>query len=162
MNLKDFMDSWHIVQTENRLHRILLLGLGLTNVLTALAVLRTDHTVVLVPPTLSSEIEVSRSEASSGLKEAWGLFLAELLGNVTPANAEFIQSSVGPLLASDIYRNVMDTLSEQINALKIDRIAISFKPRQVFYEKETDKVFVTGDSVSQGPNSHPDSRSRTY
>jgi conjugal transfer pilus assembly protein TraE len=162
MKLKDFMDSWHLVQTENRLHRKLLIGLAMTNVLTALAVLRTERSVVLVPPGLSSEVEITRRQASSALKESWGLYLAELIGNVTPANAEFIQSSLGPLLASDIYRTVMEALAEQIHALKADRVTISFKPRQVFYEKETDTVFVTGDHVSQGPNSHPDIRSRTY
>lgn len=41
-------------------------------------------------------------------------------------------------------------------------MAVSFKPKQVFYEAETDKVFVTGDHVSQGPNSHPEIRGRTY
>ena len=66
------------------------------------------------------------------------------------------------LLAPGIYRAVTEALSEQIHALKVDRIAVSFRPRQVFYEKETDRVFVTGDHISQGPNSHPDIRSRTY
>ena len=55
-----------------------------------------------------------------------------------------------------------DALSEQIQDLKADRISVSFRPHQVFYEKETDKVFVSGDHVSQGPNSHPDIRGRTY
>jgi len=117
---------------------------------------------VLVPPNLSGEVEITRNEASSELKESWGLYLAELLGNVTPATAEFIQSAIGPLLSADIYRSVMDAMSEQINALKMDRIAISFKPRQVFYEKDSDKIFVTGELSSQGPNSKPDVRNRTY
>lgn len=51
---------------------------------------------------------------------------------------------------------------DEIQQLKDERIAMSFKPRQVFYEAETDRIFVSGDHVSQGPNSQPDIRQRTY
>lgn len=162
MKLSQFLESWRIVQAENRLHRVLLIGLVVSNAISALAALRTERAVVLVPPNLSREVEITRNEASGELKESWGLYLAELLGNVTPAAAEFIRSAIGPLLSADIYRSVMDAMAEQINALKMDRIAISFKPRQVFYEKDSDKVFVTGELSSQGPNSKPDVRNRTY
>jgi conjugal transfer pilus assembly protein TraE len=162
VKLSQFLESWRIVQAENRLHRVLLVGLVVTNAVSALAALRTERAVVLVPPNLAREVEITRNAASSELKESWGLYLAELLGNVTPATAEFIQSAVGPLLSAEIYRPVMDAMSEQINALKMDRVAISFKPREVTYEKETDKVFVTGELSSQGPNAKPDVRNRTY
>ena len=162
MKLSQFLASWRIVQAENRLHRILLVGLVVSNAVSALAALRTERAVVLVPPTLAREVEITRNDASSELKESWGLYLAELLGNVTPATAEFIRNAMGPLLSADIYRSVMDAMAEQINALKMDRVSISFKPRQVSYEKESDKVFVTGELSSQGPNSKPDVRNRTY
>jgi conjugal transfer pilus assembly protein TraE len=162
VKLSQFLESWRIVQAENRLHRVLLIGLIVSNAISAPAALRTERAVVLVPPNLSREVEITRNEASGELKESWGLYLAELLGNVTPATAEFIRSAIGPLLSADIYRSVMDAMAEQISALKMDRIAISFKPRQVFYEKESDKVFVTGELSSQGPNSKPDVRKRTY
>jgi len=162
VKLTQFLESWRIVQAENRLHRVLLIGLVVSNAISALAALRTERAVVLVPPNLSREVEITRNEASGELKESWGLYLAELLGNVTPATAEFIRNAIGPLLSADIYRSVMDAMAEQINALKMDRIAISFKPRQVFYEKESDKVFVSGELSSQGPNSKPDVRNRTY
>jgi hypothetical protein len=57
-----------------------LVGLVITNGISALAALRTERTVVLVPPTLTQEVEITRNTASSELKESWGLYLAELLG----------------------------------------------------------------------------------
>lgn len=162
MKLTQLLESWSLVQAENRLHRVVLVGLVITNGLSALAALRTERTVVLVPPTLTQEVEITRNTASSELKEAWGLYLAELLGNVTPATAEFISKALAPLLSTDIYRAVMDALSEQINALKMDRVATSFKPRQVSYEQETDKVFVSGELTAQGPNAKAETRHRTY
>jgi conjugal transfer pilus assembly protein TraE len=162
VKLGQFLESWRIVQAENRLHRIVLLGLIVTNGLSALSALRTERAVVLVPPNLDKEIEITRNTASSELKESWGLYLAELLGNVTPTNADFIGKAITPLLSAELYRSVMDALSEQVNALKIDRVATSFKPRQVAYEQETGKVFVTGELTTQGPNARAETKNRTY
>ncbi|MVF23683.1 TraE protein [Methylocaldum sp. BRCS4] len=162
MKLTQLLESWNLVQAENRLHRVVLVGLVITNGISALAALRTERTVVLVPPTLTQEVEITRNTASSQLKEAWGLYLAELLGNVTPATSEFITKALAPLLSTDLYRAVMDAMAEQINALKMDRVATSFKPREVSFEKATDKVFVSGELTTQGPNSKAETRNRTY
>ena len=35
-------------------------------------------------------------------------------------------------------------MTDQIKAIKMDRVAISFTPRHVAYEAETNKVFVSG------------------
>ena len=86
--------------------------------------------------------------------------MAELLGNVTPTNADFIGKAITPLLSAELYPSVMDALSEQVNALKIDRVATSFKPRQVTYEQATGKVFVTGELTTQGPNAKADGNRR--
>jgi conjugal transfer pilus assembly protein TraE len=131
-------------------------------VITSLAAWRTERSIILVPPSLTQEVEVTRSQASSEFKESWGLFLAELLGNTTPANADFLKTAVEPLLAPDIYRSVLDAMSDQIKAIKMDRVAISFTPRHVDYEAETNKVFVSGELKSQGPSSKPDVKPRTY
>lgn len=162
MKLSQLLESWRIVQAENRLHRVVLIGLVISNTISALAALRTERAVVLVPPNLTKEVEITRNTASSELKESWGLYLAELLGNVTPATSEFIANALAPLLSTEIYRSVMDAMSEQISAIKMDHVATSFKPRQVSYEKETDKVFVTGELTTQGPNSKAETRNRTY
>jgi conjugal transfer pilus assembly protein TraE len=162
VKLTQLLESWRIVQAENRLHRVVLIGLVITNGISALAALRTERAVVLVPPNLTKEVEITRNTASSELKESWGLYLAELLGNVTPATSEFIANALAPLLSTEIYRSVMDAMSEQISAIKMDHVATSFKPRQVSYEKETDKVFVTGELTTQGPNSKAETRNRTY
>ena len=36
-------------------------------------------------------------------------------------------------------------VTNQIKAIKMDRVAISFTPRHVAYETETNKVFVSGE-----------------
>ncbi len=162
MKLTEFLQTWEGHETENRLSRVIILGLLVICIVTSLAAWRTERSIILVPPSLSGEVEVTRTSASSEFKESWGLFLAELLGNTTPANADFLKTAIEPLLAPEIYRTVLDAMTDQIKAIKMDRVAISFTPRHVDYEAETNKVFVTGELKSQGPSSKPDIKPRTY
>jgi hypothetical protein len=69
---------------------------------------------------------------------------------------DFLKIAIEPLLAPEIYRTVLDAMTDQIKAIKMDRGAISFTPRHVAYEAETNKVFVSGELKSQGPSSKPD------
>lgn len=162
MNFRDFFAGWDGVLRENRLYRFTVTGLICINILTALAALRTERSVILVPPGLTEETEVSRNRASQNFKEAWGMFVAQLLGNVTPGNVEFVRQSLSPMLSSGIYRSVMSGMAAQIEEIKREQVSLSFNPKEVLYEPETDKVFVTGMLRMQGPGSKPVDRQRTY
>ena len=56
----------------------------------------------------------------------------------------------------------MEVIEKQIMELKLDRITLSFKPREVVYEPETDKVFISGIQTSSGPGGKPKQKPRTY
>ena len=98
MTLADFLATWRGLTLENRLHRLAVLGLIGTNLITAVALLRADHTVVLVPPVLEGQVSVARESASQEVKEAWALYVAELLGNVSPSSAELSRRRSIPCL----------------------------------------------------------------
>ena len=102
MKLSEFLRTWEGLETENRFSRAIILGLLGVCVITSLAAWRTERSIILVPPTLTQEVEVTRTAASREFKESWGLFLAELLGNTTPANADFLKSAIEPLLAPEM------------------------------------------------------------
>jgi len=162
VKLQRFLESWRGVQWENRVWRIVALGLIMTNLITAGTLALTERTVVLVPPVLDAEAAIGRTRASAELKTGWGLYLAQLLGNVTPANAEFLKTAVAPILDASIYREVMAAIGVQVNELKLDRVALSYEPKEIAYEAQTDKVFVTGTQTSAGPVGQPQKRVRTY
>lgn len=162
MTLADFLATWRGLTLENRLHRLAVLGLIGTNLITAVALLRADHTVVLVPPVLEGQISVTRERASQEVKEAWALFVAELLGNVSPSGAEFIQQAVDPLLAPALRRPVLEVMAEQIREIQRERVSMSFNVRAIAYDPPTDKVFVTGVQTTSGPGGKPVARTRTY
>lgn len=157
-----FRETWDSTRRENGFYRWLIGGLVATNLLTAFAALQTEQRIILSPMALNERVEILRNRASAQYKQAVGLSTALLLGNVTPGNVDFIKESLEPLLAAAIYRPVMEALSDQIRAIKLDNISIAFEPKEVLYERETDKVFVTGQLTTQGPSSKPDIKTRTY
>ena len=162
MNLVRFRQTWQRLVTENRFHRGLLSALLATNLLTLIALLQAERTVVLVPPILESQVNVARASASQEVKEAWGLFVTELLGNVTPTNAPFLRQTLEPLLSPNLRRAVAAILDDQVEALQRDRVSVRFAPELVQYESGTDRVRVSGKQVITGPGADPVTRPRTY
>ena len=89
---------------------------------------------------------------------------SELLGNVTPANVDFIADRLGPLLDPKIYHQVIDAVHANAEELRNDRVTMRFEPRRVNFERSTGKVYVTGRSyVRQGTSLESEKSSeRTY
>jgi len=162
MTLADFLATWRGLTLENRLHRLAVLGLIATNLLTAVALLRAERTVVLVPPLLEGQVSVARAAASQEVKEAWALFVAELLGNVSPAGAEFLERALDPLLAPSLRRSVLEVLAEQVREIQRERVSMRFTVRELLYDPARDTVFVTGIQTTTGPGGKPVARPRTY
>jgi len=162
VTLADFLATWRGLTLENRLHRLAVLGLIGTNLVTAAALLRAERTVVLVPPLLEGPVSVARASASQEVKEAWALFVAELLGNVSPAGAEFLEQALDPLLAPALRRPVLEVMGEQVREIQRERVSMTFQPRAISYDADRDRVFVTGIQTTSGPGSRPEARARTY
>jgi conjugal transfer pilus assembly protein TraE len=105
---------------------------------------------------------VARESAAREVKDAWALYLAELLGNVSPGNAEFLQRALEPLLAPELRRAVTAVMAYQVRKIQRENVTLTYLPRSVLYEPETDRVFVTGAQTSAGPAGKPQARVRTY
>lgn len=162
MHLKNFNRSWGATLKASAIKDVLIVALLVTNALAVIGWFRSEETVVLVPFTLTESAEVSASTASKSYKEAYALAVAELVGNVTPGNADFVLQRIGDILSPDVYREVKERVSEQIADIKADSLSVSFEPRQVIHEPETDKIFVFGRFKSVGPSGEPRSFMRTY
>ncbi|MBK5966436.1 conjugal transfer protein TraE [Thiocystis minor] len=162
MTLTLFRQTWHRLVTENHFHRWMLLALLGTNLLTLVALLQAERTVILVPPILEQQVNVARESASQSVKEAWGLFVAELLGNATPTTAPFLRDTLEPLLSPAIRAEVTRRLAAQVEALRRDQVSVRFSPEIVRYDATGDLVRVQGKQIVSGPNASPVTRARTY
>lgn len=118
--------------------------------------------VVLVPPHLNGEVRILADRSSQGYVKAWGLFLAGLLGNISPANVKFVQKSLEPMISPGVYREVTDILNVQAEEILADHISITFEPKSVTFDEESELVFVTGQTRVKGPTGPAKTFLRTY
>lgn len=150
MNFKNFDSGWSALKAENRAVKALVAALIALLFLEGMFLFTKETVVILKPWTLTSDAVIEKNSASRAYKEAWGLALSELIGNITPTNVDFVIERLKPLLAPSIYNEVIRNAAEQAIFLKEDRITQNFIPRSVEYEQSTDKVFVRGFSFISG------------
>ncbi len=162
MRADRFARTWEGTLTENKWNRIFNAGLAVAVLFLSCQVLVKDQIVVMQPETLGSEAWITKSAASESYKEAWGLYLAQLTGNITPANVAFLKERLAPLLSPAIYGDVIDALELQAQDIRDDRVSMRFEPRFVEYESTTDKVYVYGYGFVQGADGKEARDDRTY
>ena len=146
-----FLKTWRGARAENRTNRMIIAGMLLANAVLAVAAMRNEPTLVLVPDALSNRAEVGPTFADQGFKESWALYMAQTIGNITPTTVEFTVDRISTLLSPRVYQQTIVDLRAQMHDIQRDRVAMRFEPREVLYEKSTDTVFVSGFSYSAGP-----------
>jgi len=162
MNLQRFLATWAGLTLENRVNRVIILLLIGVNCVLAVTINQTDRTVVLVPPVLEGAVSVARSSASQEVRDAWALFVAELLGNVTPTNAEFLIKALEPLLSPALRVDVLRVLDAQVAEIRREKVSLAFEPRAVTRDPASGTIYITGTHVTSGPAAKPVSTARTY
>jgi len=162
MNLGTFLQTWRGTTLENRLQRLALLLLAGTTLVLASLVGQVERTVVLVPPGLEQEVTIAREDASQEAKEAWGLHVAMLLGNVSPETVEVLTQALEPLLDPSLRRTLLEAMRGQVEEIKRERVSMRFLPRVVSFDPATKTVFVTGTHRTEGPGAPPVQAQRTY
>ncbi len=162
MELKKLLRTWEGTQAENKWNRLIIAALIIVLFIVAIKAFTKETVVIMQPPTLAEEGWLESNKSSQSYQEAWGVFMATLVGNVTPASVVFLKERIGPLLSPAIYSDVMSALESQANQIRNDRISLRFEMNQVHYEAETGKVFVYGNSYSKGVSGLEDRKERTY
>jgi conjugal transfer pilus assembly protein TraE len=162
MNLSDFIDSFQGMARERIHSRITTIVLAVTCLLLVFALINKSPVVVLVPPELSQESEIANNNASAEVKKAWGLMVANLVGNVTPGNVNFAERSLKGLLAPHLYHELLESLQQQASTIKEGQITLTFVPTDVTFQASKNKVFVAGDMTKKGPFSEPVTEKKTY
>lgn len=162
MKWKEFLRTWEGVKTENLWLRGFIGALIVIILCLMVLVFRKETVVTVQPFTLTEEAWISSDQSSQSYKEAWGMALSQLIGNVTPATVDFLKERLSPILSARIYQDVIDVLEVQATDIKKDRVTMRFEPRVVIYEQSTNKVFVEGRSFVRGAQAAEKASERTY
>ena len=162
MQFRNYQLSLRDALQNNATKNVIIAVLIGTNFLSVWGWFSSTETIILVPPTLDDRVVVSADEASDGYKTAWALYVAQLLGNITPGNADFVGEQVSGLFSPAAFRDMSDAFLEQIAAITDDRITVEFEPRELIFEGASDKIFVYGAFRAAGPSGAPDEFNRTF
>ena len=162
MNSHLFKKTFKELKTENGFYKAVGVVLSVALLICIISMVSKDEIIILQPVTLGEDAWVTSDNSSQSYKEAWGFWMATLVGNVTPESVSFIKERVGPLLSPMIYNEVIAALQAQAAAIREDSITMRFEPKYVEYELETNKVFIYGSSFVKGQVSEEERVERTY
>lgn len=150
MKLNIFSDDWRGTRSENTFLRIVIPLLIIAQIATGVALVVRDRETILVPPNINETMKISRNYADTAYKKTWGLHVANLLGNVTPNNVDFLNEQLSNLVDATTYHRMKSEMATQIVEIKQNNVTVDFEASQVMYEPESGKVFVLGKSQTSG------------
>lgn len=159
---KPLAQRWSEYAANNRALRALVLGLGLANLILVFLVAFRSEIVTINPPDAKGLITYQKSKASEDALTSWGLYVATLLGNVSPKNAPFVSNAIGNILSPGIYQDVMRSIADQTKAIEQDQLTLSFTPSEVKFDVNTNAVYVVGWLSTQDSHGTTNRVQRTY
>lgn len=162
MIFEKFSSNVKTMQSENSWGRIIIAAMLVIIGLLSYKVITQEVVVTLVPPGLTKEAQVHKDKADASIHKAWGLYMAESFGNVTPSTASFLRVTMDQLLAPEIRQEALVLLDKQIDIIKRDQVSFSFEPREVIFDDKTGKTYVVGRHYTHQAIGDPLRSNRTY
>lgn len=150
------------LHSDNRVLRLSVVFLIITNAALVFGFVFKTQIVTVVPSNVMTRSTYTASSADEGALSSWGLYLADLLGNVTPSNADFTANTVGHLLAPSIYKTVMDGIANQVSKIKTDQLSLQFDPAEVHFNAAKNAVTVNGWLTTTDSHGTSQREQRTY
>ncbi|HBC3404925.1 TPA: hypothetical protein KDY05_002201 [Vibrio parahaemolyticus] len=129
------------------------LALAIAVVALAYAALSKDETVIVVPPTFTEEITMAGNNASESYKTGWGLFAANMAGNISDRNASFVVDTLRKMFLARDADDYERQLLSQVEALKVRGVRENFTPLDLIYNSQVDTVWVYGDKKTTSTRS---------
>lgn len=108
-------------------------------------------TTVVIPPFQSEEIKFVDGKANREYYEQWAWAMAMLMGNISPANADFVREGIEKMTTPSLFRQMSATMDEELSGITRDRAVIEFSPREIKYDSTLDLFFVNGRQTLSGP-----------
>lgn len=150
MKMTDWFKTREGALTENKWGRMIILVQMIVILVLAFGMANQRQAVVLVPPTLEERGSVQAKQADAEIKTSWALYMANMIGNVTPRSSQFLTENMSRYLSPRMYRSVIEGIDAQAKLLREEQITLQFIPTLARYEPEIDKVVVSGELIERG------------
>ncbi len=162
MNLTRYLTTRAAALRENQLQRGVAAGLVAIILVLSIALVRRDVRIELVPSPLAGTTQLSAEAASGELKLAWGLSIVNLIGNVSPRNAPFLQKTLPAYFAPQLYARLVDALEAQAKQIGDEQLSVRFVPTSSRWDESRQRVVISGDITTSGVRGTSEQSLRTY
>lgn len=105
----------------------------------------TKPVAISTPPNYSEPIQMIGNQANAAYKKQWGIFVANMLGNVTIRNADIVLDTMKPMLSLSDYDALDEQVQGLVKALDIRDQYQEYTVLDVFYDNKFDRVIIYGE-----------------
>lgn len=155
---KTFWANWSMLKSENGTLKIISLGLtvGIIACVMVIANLADKRTVVVIPPKLNKEFQVSGNEISKEYFEQTGYYLADRILSVSPGNVDGSFDSVMSFFTTnpEDVKAIRENLALQAEVIKQNDIYQVFYPMKVLVSPQGMNFSVEGTLKKMSGNNH--------
>ncbi|MDD2944310.1 MAG: TraE/TraK family type IV conjugative transfer system protein [Acinetobacter sp.] len=118
--------------------------LSIVVLIMAIALSTQRERIVLVPPTIDQQYQINWDSANAEYYQSMALVASGLVGSTTPKTLTNNLKSLNQFLSPALQRQMEESLNALSNKLPKENFNAWFIPKNVFYEKQTNKIFVQG------------------
>lgn len=144
-NASNTQNSWIAAINHSRHLTYMMWLLLVANTFLVFKVVNQDVISTTVPPNFSEEVQFIGKNANSTYKKQWGIFVADLLGNVNVRNKEIVLNTLKSMLSPRDYEELDAQITAHVNALDIRDQIQNFNSMDIYYDRKFDKVIVYGE-----------------
>lgn len=145
---KNFFAKWAATNYENNTLTFVNLGLSAALIISLLVInnLSNSKTVVVIPPNLNKEFQVSGNTLSKEYFEQVGFYLSDRILSVSPENVANSFDTILPYLATnpESIKTIRENLSLQAETIKQNDFYQVFYPMRVSINEQGMKFSVEG------------------
>ena len=136
MMVKDFFSDWGRLKSENGTYRVITIGLTAALIASVFAnyLLFQNKTVLVLPPKITQEFQVTGNELSTSYIEQVGFYLADRILSVSPQNVDASFDTIIPFLTTnpEAVKVIKEQYATQAAAVKNNDIYQVFYPMKIF------------------------------
>ena len=144
MRLELFKKDYEGLLRNNRAFLMVIGVLAVVVLMQQWAIVTEKTRTVLVPPYIDKAVKIGYASADADYYEAWGLYVSELMGNLTPGDAPFVEKAMGKLFSSVSYEGVKSRIAQSAAEEANADATFAFEAKSVIWQGQTGTVFVHG------------------
>lgn len=118
--------------------------------------------VILAPPTIDQVYQIQYDSANTAYYESFAVVIAGIIGQTTPQNVDNTIKTLNQFLSPALQRQMSESLSALVAKLPKSNFTSWFVPRESSYEKQTGKLFISGNLHSSLTGSNVQAKPVVY